>query len=841
MQVSSGVSVIPVRRKHHSVGRSRSWRAEKRAKCSSGLKLGTGAMDESGVRKPCSKSATNSPKRAISPEVRNWQVRRGFPLPTVEMNLQILRCPRSDESTTDCLPSSVSTPTTWGRSSVDERFTPTGYFNLNSPPDEFPVSPNSSSGYGSKAPSMGVRTPILSSSRKVVQTAAGVPDTLTQPQKPESLFSGIRAAFTRWMDNIRSKNPNTALKNRPLTEPAGKSKSNDDSRRTTLSQSYPTRDLASRRAPNVPAPLKIATSPVCARTTPQKEVYGEAPNELTTSQHCMDTMVGTGWSSFATEEVEKLAKAVTAATTREAQIEAAEKQRREAAARTAAKLVSCDQSWNLYPTGRTSEVMTVQDCVIESRFCKEQNMKEHSPIVDRLESSYSIIEPAFECDCIQPRTGINTFLGQRFSGSDLQSTSGLRQSFSRGTQYEACMISCPVCQNGSEPVRFQLDFQEAQTSYCAENLERRRCTEVSRTRIESDESGNDGNDCKRLSRSRRGTLRNKSRNMKFDPSKRYTIAAPEAIQPDRKTNNSRLGLRMSHHRSISCPTRSISCLPELAVWTDSNYNHADENSQSSTSENLSSRYSDCEFNILFRDIKLTECIGMGRRKAIYRGEWHGEVMVHLFDSLTREERIRFWQDVMRLTMTRHENIALFMGACAEPPNFAIVTSACNGISLYKKLHIQQEKIPRRFPFQVLRQVVHAMEYLHSRIKPIIIRNLTSRNIFLQPKVVLSLTDYASMECPYQTTLIFELHARRYPFQNLDNASFIAEVCAGRRDEGGNWYCARPVKNLMLSCWSPNPNHRPSVRQLTHDIIHKHIYYRRQHSDPTSTHLFSYGD
>ncbi|KER28788.1 hypothetical protein T265_13518, partial [Opisthorchis viverrini] len=215
-------------------------------------------------------------------------------------------------------------------------------------------------------------------------------------------------------------------------------------------------------------------------------------------------------------------------------------------------------------------------------------------------------------------------------------------------------------------------------------------------------------------------------------------------------------------------------------------------------------------------------------------------MVHLFGSLTRKERIRFWKDVMRLTMTRHENIALFMGACAEPPNFAIVTrwnstripfyrsqsggaaaekpiplkigrkfgtlvgptpsrdligrrsgssigripvanaasrtrqnfrkvftayaiymNACNGISLYKMLHVQHEKIPRRFPFQILRQVIHAMEYLHSRNRPIIIRHLTSRNIFLQPKVVLSLTDYASMECPYQTCVPISPDCVRY--------------------------------------------------------------------------------
>ncbi|GAA53797.1 hypothetical protein CLF_111172 [Clonorchis sinensis] len=33
------------------------------------------------------------------------------------------------------------------------------------------------------------------------------------------------------------------------------------------------------------------------------------------------------------------------------------------------------------------------------------------------------------------------------------------------------------------------------------------------------------------------------------------------------------------------------------------------------------------------------------------------------------------------------------------------------------------------------------------------------------------------------------------------------------------------RKLMLSCWSPSPNHRPSVRQLTHDIMHKHVWNR----------------
>lgn len=56
-----------------------------------------------------------------------------------------------------------------------------------------------------------------------------------------------------------------------------------------------------------------------------------------------------------------------------------------------------------------------------------------------------------------------------------------------------------------------------------------------------------------------------------------------------------------------------------------------------------------------------------------RGQWHGDVDVHIFEDLSRTERKRFWQDITRLMMTRHENIALFMGVCVNPPNFAIVT------------------------------------------------------------------------------------------------------------------------------------------------------------------------
>ena len=48
-------------------------------------------------------------------------------------------------------------------------------------------------------------------------------------------------------------------------------------------------------------------------------------------------------------------------------------------------------------------------------------------------------------------------------------------------------------------------------------------------------------------------------------------------------------------------------------------------------------------------------------------------MVHTFPDVKETEVTRFWEEVAKLSMIRHENVALFMGACIEPPNLAVIT------------------------------------------------------------------------------------------------------------------------------------------------------------------------
>ena len=82
-----------------------------------------------------------------------------------------------------------------------------------------------------------------------------------------------------------------------------------------------------------------------------------------------------------------------------------------------------------------------------------------------------------------------------------------------------------------------------------------------------------------------------------------------------------------------------------------------------------------EWNIPFESIRLAESIGKGRVSEVYRAYWHGEVALKRFfmPNANRLQVMKFKEEVSILKKTRHENLALFMGASLAPPNLAIIT------------------------------------------------------------------------------------------------------------------------------------------------------------------------
>jgi len=77
-------------------------------------------------------------------------------------------------------------------------------------------------------------------------------------------------------------------------------------------------------------------------------------------------------------------------------------------------------------------------------------------------------------------------------------------------------------------------------------------------------------------------------------------------------------------------------------------------------------------------------------RTIHAGRWHGDVVVHGFNMAAP-----FLQCVRDLTLIRHENLVLYMGACVdqhEKGPYRIVTNPVKGISLHDKLQKRRAEL-----------------------------------------------------------------------------------------------------------------------------------------------------
>eukprot|EP00800_Vazella_pourtalesii_P003462 TRINITY_DN1355_c0_g1_i1.p1 TRINITY_DN1355_c0_g1~~TRINITY_DN1355_c0_g1_i1.p1 ORF type:complete len:392 (-),score=79.67 TRINITY_DN1355_c0_g1_i1:243-1418(-) len=139
-------------------------------------------------------------------------------------------------------------------------------------------------------------------------------------------------------------------------------------------------------------------------------------------------------------------------------------------------------------------------------------------------------------------------------------------------------------------------------------------------------------------------------------------------------------------------------------------------------------------------VKFGELIGQGSYGTVYKGEYHGTVAIKMLTCSNPgvEQLKAFNEEIEMLRQTRHDNILLFMGYIPYP--FAILTSWCDGNTLYFHLHVSEEELTQDKINQIVLQTAQGMSYLHTSRK-IIHRDLKSQNIFLLSDYTVKIGDF----------------------------------------------------------------------------------------------------
>jgi len=258
--------------------------------------------------------------------------------------------------------------------------------------------------------------------------------------------------------------------------------------------------------------------------------------------------------------------------------------------------------------------------------------------------------------------------------------------------------------------------------------------------------------------------------------------------------------------------------------------------------------------------------------SIFNGKWHGDVIIHMFNTSKPESKIDYLNNVSALMNIRHENIVSFMGW--TPMYYdkmdIIITNPVRAISLYAARQSElTNNMSEAKKMSIVCQIAHALGYLHA--KDIVHGRLCSRNVFLESKVQLSVLDYAvgqsnvvysspqllnqintASEPHYNEntsiqitkeddifafgTLIFEIFAGFLPFDNekpKSSLSLLTDIsqkikCDQIHDQLRNFPSnkAEKLKRVISACWHSQKHHRISLSELTANFTPGNCLVRR---------------
>lgn len=287
-----------------------------------------------------------------------------------------------------------------------------------------------------------------------------------------------------------------------------------------------------------------------------------------------------------------------------------------------------------------------------------------------------------------------------------------------------------------------------------------------------------------------------------------------------------------------------------------------------------------DWEIPYNELIIKERIGSGRfgRDQVLKGYWHGDVAIKKLDipeDILNDEKTlelvkeMFREEVANFRNTRHDNLEIFMGACMNIPELAIVTTYCRGDTLYDQIHLHKTKFSLNRIIYIAQQICLGMGYLHSR--NIVHKDLKTKNVFfdngqivitdfgllslkkfcrterkgpwlpipknwlsyLAPELMRKLNPHNGPECNNLNfsfssdvyafgTIWYELLTSDMPYRNPSPEITIWQVGRGLKQPLINLQAPREIKNILLMCWSAERPKFPDIKNLLESLPRRRV-------------------
>lgn len=138
-------------------------------------------------------------------------------------------------------------------------------------------------------------------------------------------------------------------------------------------------------------------------------------------------------------------------------------------------------------------------------------------------------------------------------------------------------------------------------------------------------------------------------------------------------------------------------------------------------------------DITSSEIEYVTKIGEGKYGAVYEGKCRGNrVAIKKFHKQTLSPSVlnEFKSEVEIISRLNHPNVVLFMGACTEPGEMAIVSELCERGNLHSLLYNTGAGLSIYRKMMMAKDIAIGMTWLHGADPHIVHRDLKPQNLLV---------------------------------------------------------------------------------------------------------------